>query len=67
MEEKDEISVKSVEKIDQVSFWSLTFAFMLKLIAVGMTISALPFNEWIVMEQRRADGIIVLVLYFFIT
>jgi len=47
----------SVSTEDQLSFWSLTGAFMLKLIAIGITIFVLPFNEWIVSDATPGGKI----------
>ena len=58
-------SVQSANKLDQVTFWTLSIAWTLKLVSIGMTTFALPFNEWIVLTQdqngRRADAFTAIV------
>jgi len=57
MPDEEDESLHSVSTEDQLSFWSLTGAFMLKLIAIGITIFILPFNEWIVSDATPGGKI----------
>ncbi|KAI1725530.1 hypothetical protein DdX_02190 [Ditylenchus destructor] len=47
----DEDSIHSASTQEQINFWSLTGTFMLKLVAMGITIFTLPYNEWIIMNS----------------
>jgi hypothetical protein len=64
--EDDVESVESVEKLDQVTFWTLTLSFLLKLVAFGITAFTLPFNEWITLEQHQLkdESIIEIIVSF---
>lgn len=61
MPDEEDESLHSVSTEDQLSFWSLTGAFMLKLIAIGITIFILPFNEWIVSDATPGGKIFMVV------
>jgi len=62
MPDDEDESLHSVSTEDQLSFWSLTGAFMLKLIAIGLTVFILPFNEWIV-SDATPGGKLIMVLF----
>jgi len=51
-EDEDVASIRSTDKLDQITFWTLSIAWMVKLVAMGMAILALPFNEWIILTKR---------------
>ncbi|KAL3095291.1 hypothetical protein niasHS_007390 [Heterodera schachtii] len=53
----DIVSIDSVQPIDQLSFWCLTLSAMLKLVAVGVTLFTLPFNEWILLQGAQFGGV----------
>uniref|UniRef100_A0A183BKZ9 Transmembrane protein n=1 Tax=Globodera pallida TaxID=36090 RepID=A0A183BKZ9_GLOPA len=52
----DIVSIESVQPIDQLSFWCLTLSTMLKLVAMGVTLFTLPFNEWILLQRPQFDN-----------
>uniref|UniRef100_A0A914HW71 Uncharacterized protein n=1 Tax=Globodera rostochiensis TaxID=31243 RepID=A0A914HW71_GLORO len=53
----DIVSIESVQPIDQLSFWCLTLSTMLKLVAMGVTLFTLPFNEWILLQRPQFDNV----------
>lgn len=56
---EDDESVQSATTQDQISFWTLTGSFMLKLLAMGITLFILPFNEWLMLESSQRDLIVI--------
>lgn len=48
-------SVRSASTEEQLSFWSLIFSFMFKLVALGVTIFVLPYNEWITLNYKNSS------------
>lgn len=57
----DIASIESVQPLDQLSFWCLTFSSMLKLVAMGVTIFVLPFNKWILLQRPADDADMLLI------
>nr|CAD2178959.1 unnamed protein product [Meloidogyne enterolobii] len=55
----DIASIESVEPLDQISFWCLTISTMFKLVAMGVTIFVLPFNDWIHLERDGSQMTII--------
>lgn len=63
--ESDSLEEREASPRDQITFWALTFSFMLKLVAIGLTIFVLPFNEWIILDKSDSQSKIIVNIYVF--